>query len=57
MSKIVLREKNQTTVRAAALATPIHICLSILDTISDRDNYFEETALKVGNILYVQNAP
>jgi len=57
MQKLVLKPRDRVTVRIAALAVPIHICLETLGEIEGRRHYQENLAIEVGDVLLVQDAP
>ena len=61
MSELITRKKNGTKVgtRLTEIATPLHICLEINKPVPDntRQQFLQETSLKVGNVLFVKNAP
>lgn len=52
-----MRRRNKVTVRGAALATPLHICLETLGKIEPKDNYLDKAAIDVSGILFVKDAP
>ena len=58
MSELLRKRRNQTTVRIAAASVPLHICLETLRPIGGGlRNYQENAALKVGEVLFVKDAP
>lgn len=56
--QVQIQDENEVTIRAVSLDVPLHLCFETHGEIKKmRSSYLDRIALKVGEVLFVKNAP